>query len=39
MFDEPPVILSFFMAGLLLGFTFRDTADDIIEAFHRWLSP
>jgi hypothetical protein len=39
MFDEPPIVASFFLAGLLLGFIFRDTADDIIEAVHRWLSP
>ena len=37
MFNEPAVIIVFFSGGLLLGFTFRDTADDIIEAFHRWL--
>jgi len=39
MFDEPPVILCFFVVGLLLGFTFRDTADDIIEAVSRWFAP
>lgn len=39
MFDEPPILATFFFGGLLFGFVFRDTADDIILAVQRWLSP